>query len=102
MRAAEKIKIALGFAAVLLLCARPMNAYADNDKIAALEDQINKKKEVPMSTACAFPSMAGVAATTPAARTNAASGPANQPFHFFFMASPPLRTKHCFAARSIL
>ena len=45
MRAAEKIKIALGFAAVLLLCARPMNAYADNDKIAALEDQINKKKE---------------------------------------------------------
>ncbi|MDE6963853.1 MAG: cell wall hydrolase, partial [Lachnospiraceae bacterium] len=45
MRAAEKIKIALGFAAVLLLCARPMNAYADNDKIAALEEQINKKKE---------------------------------------------------------
>ena len=45
MRAAEKIKIALGFASVLLLCARPMNAYADNDKIAALEDQINKKKE---------------------------------------------------------
>ena len=44
MRAAEKIKIALGFAAGLL-CARPMNAYADNDKIAALEEQINKKKE---------------------------------------------------------
>lgn len=45
MRAAEKIKIALGFAAVLFVCARPMNAYADNDKIAALEDQINKKKQ---------------------------------------------------------
>ena len=45
MRAAEKIKIALGFAAVLLICARPMNVYADNDKIAALEEEINRKKE---------------------------------------------------------
>lgn len=45
MRQAGKKKIAMGLTAVLLLCALPMTVYADNDKISALEEQINQKKE---------------------------------------------------------
>ncbi|MDE7249596.1 MAG: cell wall hydrolase, partial [Lachnospiraceae bacterium] len=45
MKRAERKVIAAIMAAVLLVCIFPTAAYADNDKISALEEQIRKNKE---------------------------------------------------------
>lgn len=45
MKRAERKVIAVIMAAVLLACIFPTAAYADNDKISALEEQIRKNKE---------------------------------------------------------
>lgn len=45
MKRAIRKGIAVLMAAVVLVCAFPVTAYADNDKISELEDQINQKKK---------------------------------------------------------
>lgn len=45
MKQAGKKIITLGLTAALLICALPMTAYADNEKISQLEEQINQKRE---------------------------------------------------------
>ena len=42
---AGKKAVAAMMAAVLLICAFPMPAFADNNKINELEDEIKRKKE---------------------------------------------------------
>lgn len=45
MKGAEKKGIAAVMAAVLLVCAYPVTAYADNDRINELEEEIRQKRE---------------------------------------------------------
>ncbi len=41
----KRRKIAVFMTTVVLMCAFPMNTYADNDRISDLEEQINKKRQ---------------------------------------------------------